>query len=189
MKKIWIASIFACIMLMVPITNVVGVNEVDEDSVRASPLFNVRSKRVIDEESRDLAYDYIGKDEDSNLYFPKRNSKIEIFDKIIYKIKQMDEKTFDMFVKKFISYVHKNNVGNLKISNLEIKELLYQIKNNPETIKNNFILMNKKDPPLPTFNFICILILIIFFWPILVLMAKHNILCEIFGGKYTTIFS
>ena len=69
MKKVWIASIFACIMLMVPITNVVGVNEVDEDSVRASPLFNVRSKRVIDEESRDLAYDYIGKDEDSNLYF------------------------------------------------------------------------------------------------------------------------
>lgn len=51
MKKVWIASIFACILLMVPFTNVIGASEVEEDC-NCNPTISdsqlVRIERLLD---------------------------------------------------------------------------------------------------------------------------------------------
>ena len=47
MKKVWIASILTCIILMLPITNVVGANEVvDEDCLECQPVNRVDLLKV-----------------------------------------------------------------------------------------------------------------------------------------------
>ena len=47
MKKVWIASILTCIILMLPITNVVGANEVvDEDCLECLPVSRVDDVRI-----------------------------------------------------------------------------------------------------------------------------------------------
>ena len=134
MKKVWIASIFACIiMLMVPITNVVGNSDIDEDSVRASPLFNLRSKRAVDEESKDLTYDYIGKGKPTLITIPKRDIESTVVQKVIDKMNKMDDKTSNRFVDLIIRHLYKRD--NLQeYSKERIALFLNQLMNSPNEI-------------------------------------------------------
>jgi len=72
-KKILIGSIIAVTVLIgVSFTSVVGHRSVASD-VKASPLFNIRSSRAIDEESEELSCAYVGKGNNINLLLPIRN--------------------------------------------------------------------------------------------------------------------
>ena len=144
-------SIVAVIVLvLVSFTSVVGY-QTTKSSSRISPLFSIRMKRATDKESKVLSYDFVGKGVETNLYFPKRDSDVEFFDEIINIIKEMDGRTFDKFVKKVIAHVHQNNeINDIGISDKEIEDMLYQLRDNSEIIKNNFMVIKDKEPTGPT---------------------------------------
>ncbi len=111
-KKLLIGSIIAIIIIVgVSFTSVVGYNGV-ESNLKASPLFNIRTNRAIDEESHDLTYDYVGKGEEIDIPIPKRNITIELISKAIKIISKMDKNE----LKKLIDLikVNYNNINNGK---------------------------------------------------------------------------
>jgi len=92
-KKILIGSIIAVVILvLVSFTGVVGYQTTKSTIARASPLFSVRSSRAIDEESRDLTCDYIGKGEEITIPLLKRDNKTFLLQQIIDRISKMDDK-------------------------------------------------------------------------------------------------
>ncbi len=132
-KKILIGSIIAvAILIGVSFTSVVGYRSGASD-VKASPLFNIRSSRVIDEESEELSCNYIGRGEESILSIPKRFDNIELVQKFIDNIRTMDDKTFNKFLYQLITQIQKRT----DIKNVNINELIiaiHQIRNNPDKI-------------------------------------------------------
>ena len=63
-KKIMIISIIAATLLvLLPISSVVGTNSVSKEDLRSvsSPLFSVRSKRMINNEDMPITLNYLGK--------------------------------------------------------------------------------------------------------------------------------
>ena len=105
-KKILIGSIIAVVILvLVSFTGVVGYQSTKSSTIaRASPLFTVRSSRAINEESKDLTCDYVGKGINNNIAFPTKNSRVELLDRFANIIGKMDDKSYD----KFIDLVIKN---------------------------------------------------------------------------------
>ncbi|UCD13327.1 MAG: hypothetical protein JSW60_07155, partial [Thermoplasmatales archaeon] len=98
-KKILIGSIIAVAVLIgVSFTSVVGYSNVKSNSIETSPLFTVRTKRAIDEESRDLIYDYVGKGEEIIIPLPKRKDRAVLQQKFIDIINSMDDTTFNRFL-------------------------------------------------------------------------------------------
>ncbi len=142
-NKILLGSIIAVVILvLVSFTGVVGYQTTKSSTIAgASPLFRVRNK--IDE----ISANYIGKEEETNLYFPKRNSETESFDKVINIIKRMDDKSFDRFVKIVIANINQNNkINDVEVNDKEIAVMLSQLRDNSEVIKNNFMMIDDKEP-------------------------------------------
>ena len=101
-KKILIGSIIAVVVLIgVSFTSVVGYNNVVSD-VKASPLFNIRSSRAIDEESEDFSCEYVGKGEEINIQIPKRNSYGFLINRALNRLLEMDKDSVINFINKFI---------------------------------------------------------------------------------------
>jgi len=108
-NKILIGSIIAITILIgVSFTSVVGYNSVESD-IEASPLFNIRSSRAIDEESKDLACEYVGKGEISILSISGLNENKELLQLVTDKIKCMDDKTFNRFLTMIINKIQYSN--------------------------------------------------------------------------------
>ena len=160
-KKILIGSIIAVVILvLVSFTGVVGYQTTKSSIIaKASPLFTVRSSRAIDEESKNIACDYVGKGSESGIFIPERDRKSSQIYKIIKKISQIDTKS-----NRFINLLM-NQVYQVKpISNENLHELmnkLSQIRNNPEGFTNNideleYILIGGWT----IFNPICLLIIL-----------------------------
>ncbi len=132
-KKILIGSIIAVVILvLVSFTGVVGYQTTKSSTIaRASPLFTVRSSRAIDEESKDLTCDYVGKGEDNFLLIPKRNYDIALIQKVIDRISRMDDKVLNKLMFLVIKHVKQN--GRLTdIDNNKIINSLNQLKDNQE---------------------------------------------------------
>jgi len=140
-KKILICSIIAVVILiLVSFTSVVGYSRVKSDSNIDSPLFRVRNN------AGGVTGNYIGKEKETNLYFPKRNSETESFDKVINIIKRMDDKSFDRFVKIVIANINQNNrINDVEVNDEEISEMLSQLRDNSEEIKNNLMMIKDKE--------------------------------------------
>ncbi len=115
-KKILIGSIIAiCILIGVLFTSVVGYRNIDSD-VDASPLFNIRTSRAIDEESSDLSCKYVGKGEENILFIPKRDNTTWKLYKFKDLIRTMDDKTLNKFIN--VIYQFKTNEEHYKINNI-----------------------------------------------------------------------
>ncbi|UCD13670.1 MAG: hypothetical protein JSW60_08950, partial [Thermoplasmatales archaeon] len=121
--------IAVAILIGVSFTSVVGYSGV-KSNVKASPLFTVRTKRAIEEESKIVTSDYVGKGEESILSIPKRDNRIEMALKIADIISKMDDKAFDEFIDLIICYID-------KIDRHEIFNVLQQLRDNPAKVKNN----------------------------------------------------
>jgi len=98
-KKILIDSIIAVAVLIgISYTSVAGFQSVKFNSIEASPLFNIRTSRVINQEDDDLTCDYFRKGEESSLSIPKRDIRIEMIQKFVDIISKIDDKTSNWFL-------------------------------------------------------------------------------------------
>ncbi len=163
------------LLVLGSLNNVVGYQSVKSTIVNDSPLFQSRSQKATHQQHNIIISDYLGKGKETNLYLPKRESEKEYIDRVINIFKEMGDKSFDEFVNKFISYIHQNNFNNLKASDKEIKDILYQMKSNPETLKNYYLMIKEKGRLESTFDNICLfaILLTIFLWPIFVLVFLY----------------
>jgi hypothetical protein len=132
--KILIASIIAVSLIVgLSLTSVVGYQSV-ESNLKSSPLFNVRSRRAIEEETKDLICNYIGKGEVSIIPLSIQDNKLTIIQKAIYKIGNMDDKVFNRFIDFLIN--HKGR--RIKAENIpKMLNGLHQLKINPDELKEN----------------------------------------------------
>ena len=134
-KIILLGSIIAVVILvLVSFTGVVGYQTTKSSTIaRASPLFSVRTSRAIDEESKDLSCDYVGKNNEMFYKFPKirqDKNKIKIIS-IIERISVMNDDDFEELCKK-ITYERINHMGFLGTYRRELINLIKKLRNNPE---------------------------------------------------------
>jgi len=181
-NKILIGSVIAVSVLVgVSFTSVVGYRSVDSN-VKASPLFNIRSSRAIDEEIKNFSYEYVGKGKKSILSIPKRENDSEIILHFIEVICKMDDTTFNRFIGRVIKRLPQENSIN------EIVSMLKQLRNNPMKLKNSDIFQktgSDKQPYTEEYTLCCgtyfnwepgcliekflLLIFALVFWPILLI--------------------
>ena len=123
-----IGSIIACIIILLAgLSPVIGFQRMSKTIAVGSPLFEVRTRRVINQESDGLSCSYIRQDE--TFLVPKRNNNNVLAQRIIKGIQGMDEERFEHFIASLTNYAQKderNNGENLNI----IKETLIQIRDN-----------------------------------------------------------
>ncbi len=132
------------ILIGVSFTSVVGYNSITSD-VKASPLFAVRSSRAIDEESKDLTCDYVGKGNRIIIPLPKRNNKVELLDRFTNIIRTMDDKSFDRLVELIIKHLHQRNDSH-ENDKEEIFQFLIQLRDNPNEI-THYIMEGEESNP------------------------------------------
>ena len=130
-KKILVGSIIAVIILvLVSFTGVVGYQTTKSSHIaRASPLFSVRSKRAIDEESKEFTFDYVGKGEDIAIPISKRNESNKLIFKVFERLSKMDKGEQKEVMESIIKLLQKINYLNDKRL-VEFEQLYYEIKNN-----------------------------------------------------------
>ncbi len=149
-KKILLGSIIAVVILvLVSFTGVVGYQTTKSTTIaRASPLFTVRSSRAIDEESKDIACDYVGKGGKNTIWLPNRGNKREQIKKIIDIIKKMDDKAFRLFIQIAIEEINQKNIFSKEIIQGQLQSL-YNFKNNPDDLKAylNTLERDESEPP------------------------------------------
>ncbi|MFW6148718.1 MAG: hypothetical protein ACOC6D_02530 [Atribacterota bacterium] len=127
-KKILIGSIIVVAVLIgVSFTTVVGYRSIQSD-VKASPLFNIRTNRAIDEESKDLTCDYVGKGKECTISIPKRDKQMALLQKIMDAIGKMDDETINRYKNLVVKqiYDNKDNIG--KDLTQEELQQLYRLK-------------------------------------------------------------
>jgi len=142
-KKILIggSSIAVVVLVLASFSPVVGYNSV-KSSVKDSPLFNIRTSRAINEESKTLNCNYLRKGE--LMQFPSRNSKTALIQKAI---NRMDDTTFDRFIDIVINHAIHNSI--IKDEDIpKIVEIFYQLKNN--FAESNYHLLNGNELDFPT---------------------------------------
>ncbi len=123
-KKILIGSIIViAILIGVSFTSVVGYRSVASD-VKASPLFNIRSSRAIDEESGDLSCAYVGKGEDINIPILKRSPNGFLINRALNLIKKMDRDTIIGYFDEFMNNreILMDKIKNMKYINKSLLE-------------------------------------------------------------------
>ncbi|UCF12819.1 MAG: hypothetical protein JSW06_00825 [Thermoplasmatales archaeon] len=139
-KKIFVGSVIAVVILiLVSFTGVVGYQTTKSSTIAsASPLFSVRSTRAIDEGSKDIDCDYVGKGEEITIPLPTRESRNVFINKLLDIISKMDEKELNMFKESVISQIirFKSIEGN-NVDNLE--EIINKLKTNQTEFINNAI--------------------------------------------------
>jgi hypothetical protein len=109
-----------------------------ESGVNASPLFNIRTSRAINEKTSIQTCDYVGKGEDDVLSIPRRDSNALYIKDIIEIISDMDNITYSKFIDLLIKQINKENL--ILKNDIPIMIIyLHQLKTNPENIKNNFV--------------------------------------------------
>jgi hypothetical protein len=132
-RKILFGSIIAlCILVGVSFTSAVGYRSIASD-VKASPLFNIRSSRAIDEESGDFTTDYVGNGHTINLIIPDKDDEKEKMRNTIGIIQELDDDSYN----KFVDYVVNKILTNNDFKDVKIDDLILafkEIRNNEELI-------------------------------------------------------
>ena len=153
-KKILIGSLVAVfILIMVTFTSVVGYRSI-ESNVKDSPLFNIRSSRAINEESKDIACNYVGKGEVTNICLPKGNDRTDSVDALINVVKRMDDKSLQRFAY-LITYRLKQSDELQQYDSEDIFQSLKQLRDNPEEIQLHLIQDKESNINSRTINFEC----------------------------------
>ena len=135
-KKILIGSLVAiAILVLVSFTGVVGYQTTKSSTIaKASPLFTIRSSRAIDEESKDIACDYVWRGEESVLSIPKRDSETSRIQKAIDIISKMDDKAFSKFVTRIIlNLKYQEQMTGKETS--DALQALHNMRRNPNDMK------------------------------------------------------
>jgi len=127
-------SVCAVVLLVVAsLSNVVGYQTVKSTAVNDSPLFSVRTKRAINQVGGDtLTFNYLGKGQYS-MPFPVIDNRTELIQKVIDRIRTMDDDTFNRFIDYAVNQI--NHKDNLKaIATDEFVKELRQIRESTQNI-------------------------------------------------------
>lgn len=118
-----IGSICAVVILLaVSFTSVIGYSSNISNFEKASPLYNIRTKKAIKDESKTFStFDYIGKGKNSVVYIPKLEDKIDL---LIDRIKNMDSSSFE----KLKITILKQALYYNKIKNINMGEMIKLLK-------------------------------------------------------------
>ncbi|UCD13577.1 MAG: hypothetical protein JSW60_08480 [Thermoplasmatales archaeon] len=145
-KKLLVGSIIAVAVLIgISFTSVVGYSSV-KSNVKASPLFTIRTQRAIDEESKDLTCDYVGKGEECFLSIPKRDNKTELIIKVIDALRKMDNKEFNLLKNRVIYFLFEENKIKSRVNIIEIDKILNKLRNDEDGKLYDYIIQ-ENDPP------------------------------------------
>jgi len=149
-KKILFSSIVAVIVIILAsYTSVVGFQSTESSKVRLSPLFRIRSKRVIDIENKDtLTSDYLGNGKEIDLFIPDRDNQNVLLQKITYIISRMDDSEFHTLKQLLKRKVQED--PNLYQKSDYIEKELEKIRENSYLFKNYVVLHEEKTPGLIT---------------------------------------
>jgi len=136
-KKLLLTGCIGAVVIIVlaSFTTVVGFQTVKSNSVKASPLFSIRTKRAINEQQDTLNCDYVGKGKPTLITIPKRDNRIELIQRFIDSFSRMDNERFNRlidFVTNRLQY--KNGINDETCS--EIVTLLEQLRNEPMKPEN-----------------------------------------------------
>ncbi len=173
-KKVLVVSIFAAVlMVLLPISAVVGTNIVKSDVEKisiASPLFAVRTQRSLNkEEIKKINSNYLGKGKQLNILLPEKPMAQIWIDKAI-KLFDTNPVLFDKLLERLDKIP---NIAKMlekhDVSEQDIKNYMMIIKNNPselvEEIGDSQITMPFNNIPQPlgleTGNLGCIIIPIV----------------------------
>jgi len=127
-------SIIAVVLLVIAsLSNVVGYQSVESTTVTNSPLFTTRTQKATNKESSVLTSEYLGKGIHA-LPFPMRDNRTELIQKVIERIRTMDDSAFKRFVNDFVSHLNNND----KFNNIDKKQVvinLYRLRENIEKVQ------------------------------------------------------
>ena len=138
-KKVSVVSIFAAVlMVLLPISAVVGTNIVKSDVEKisiASPLFAVRTQRSLNkEETKKISANYLGKGKQLNMLLPEKPMAQIWIDKAI-KLFDTNPALFDKLLERLDKIP---NIAKMlekhDISKQDIKNYMMIIKNNPSEL-------------------------------------------------------
>jgi hypothetical protein len=165
-KILLVGSIIVVVILIsVSFTSVVGFQNKTISSSKISPLFSIRTNKVMDLGKNDLNCNYIGKGKKSVLSIPTKKDTMLLS---IDKIRKMNNDMFERFVILVIKHIRNNkNVKNEDID--EIIKSLYQLREKPEILyyANN-------DLSEDSFGIFCVL-----FWIIYLIFIIFSLITKI----------
>jgi hypothetical protein len=139
-KKILLGIILAdAILIGVSLTSVVGYRNV-ESNVNTSPLFFIRNRRAIGKGENSLTATYVGFDKEINLFVPPIDKKVELTERILHNIHNMDDASFDRFV-----HLIKSHINHYTINEKEIKFALHFQRNN-QGLNDTMSLLSWNEP-------------------------------------------
>ena len=115
-------SICAVVLLVLgSLSNVVGYQSVKSTSTTESPLFSIRTQKAINKDSNVLTSNYLGKGF-SEISFPLKDNRTALIQKVLDKIRTMDDKEFNRFQSLILSWFyekqHIKNTDNVHLFNL-----------------------------------------------------------------------
>jgi hypothetical protein len=135
MDKKSLTSVCICIIVLLvlgSLSNVVGYQSIQSSDINGSPLFSVRTQRAANQQQNSITSQYLGKGQ-YTIPFPLRDNRTELIQKVIERIRLMDDGTFNRFVDSFMRYIHQHNALN-SVNAMEIIQELRQIRDNPKDI-------------------------------------------------------
>ena len=133
-KKILLGSSLGAvvILILVSFTGVVGYQTTKSSTIaKASPLFNTRINRAIDNEIEDMNCNYVGKNRRSLIVLASPDRRITLIREFVDKISMMNDKIFTGLLIRILNLINNND----KIRNenkIEIIITLQYLKNNPD---------------------------------------------------------
>ena len=137
-KRILIlGSIIAVVILIFASFNsVVGFQSKSISSVKASPLFNTRTKRAIQDKNKDISTcDYLGKGKPDSIPLPTLEGRLTLIKHLIDRISKMNYEAFNRFIALAIKRIKHSEKG--KYVNIgELLTAFYLFRTNPEELKN-----------------------------------------------------
>jgi hypothetical protein len=136
-KRILLGSILAVVILIfLSFNNVVGIRNNNSNLVQRSPLFDIRTKKALEQDENPYFNDYIGKGEKTKIYFPEKDNEKYLFCKYIDIVSQMDDKSFNKLVNNIITHQNQDD-NSLKCNARKIILTLNFLRNNPKMVQNN----------------------------------------------------
>lgn len=149
-KKIVMGSIGAAIILiLVSFTTVIGFQSTDSSKVKLSPLFQIRTKQIIDDEKLEkMESNYLGKNSNNIIPFSIDTSKNRMIQTMITRIQRMDTTEFSALKQLLLQKCREDSKLNHQLELIENE--LEKIRENLELLKNFIVSRVEKNPRLIT---------------------------------------